>query len=120
MIGAAILEWVDIHTPVTLERPYAEITMGTLTIVITEPVETMTVIGLVVDLMAIGRQPVDMTLKEVVLVAAMTVVDPTMTDTERLRDQFNLATITGPKGKCNHLAATEKVQGIKVMLLYKI
>ena len=44
--------------------------------------------------------------------AAMTVVDPAMTDTERLRDQSNLATTTGPKGKCSHLAATEKVQGM--------
>ena len=114
MIGAAILEWVDILTPVTLEWPYAEITMGTPTVVITEPVETMTVIGRAVDLMAIDRQPVDTTLKEVVLVAAMTVVDLAMTDIERLRDQFNLATTTGPKGKCSHLAATEKVQGMNL------
>lgn len=114
MIGAAILEWVDILTPVTLEWQCAEITMETPTIVITEPVETMTVIGLAVALMAIGRQQVDTTPKEVVLVAAMTVVDPAMTDTERLRDQFNLATTTGPKGKCKHLAATEKVQGMRL------
>ena len=106
-----MLEWVDILTVVTLEWLSEEITMETPTIVITELVGTMTVIGLAVVSMAIDLQPVDTTLKEVVLVPAMTAVDPAMTDTERLRDQFSPARATDPTGNCNHLAATEKVQG---------
>ena len=53
----------------------------------------------------------DTTPKEVVLVA-MRVLDPATMDIERLRDRFSPVTTTGLTGKCNHLSATVKVQGM--------